>query len=254
MGCAKKLQVFVSSTYADLRAERQAAVEAILTAGHIPAGMELFTAGDQTQMEVIKQWIRESDVFLLILAGRYGSIEPTSRKSYIQLEYEFAFECNKPLFAVAITEEHLDTKNHAAGKSVLEMDHPQKLKEFRAQILTRLVKFWSDPRDIKLAVIETLSQFARRDELIGWVPGDEASKTNILVDEIARLTKENSQARDELSRIRRSTITYNGLTFEEMGKLLLEEKLAADAGGKRSSHFHEAAIAFGDQETSLLHV
>ena len=58
----KKLQVFVSSTYADLKEERQAAVEAILSARHIPAGMELFAAGDKSQMEVIKRWIDESDV------------------------------------------------------------------------------------------------------------------------------------------------------------------------------------------------
>ena len=54
----KKLQVFVSSTYTDLILERQAAVEAILTAGHIPAGMELFAAGDESQMEVIQRWIK----------------------------------------------------------------------------------------------------------------------------------------------------------------------------------------------------
>lgn len=42
----KKLQVFVSSTYNDLTHERQAAVEAILLAQHIPAGMELFAAGN----------------------------------------------------------------------------------------------------------------------------------------------------------------------------------------------------------------
>ena len=41
----RKLQVFISSTYLDLKEERQAAVEAILGAGHIPAGMELFKAG-----------------------------------------------------------------------------------------------------------------------------------------------------------------------------------------------------------------
>lgn len=58
----RKLQVFVSSTFTDLREERQAAVEAILNTGNIPAGMELFAAGDQSQMEVIKEWIRESDV------------------------------------------------------------------------------------------------------------------------------------------------------------------------------------------------
>ena len=70
----RKLQVFVSSTFTDLKEERQAAVEAILKTRNIPAGMELFAAGDQSQMEVIKEWIRESDVYLLILGGRYGSI------------------------------------------------------------------------------------------------------------------------------------------------------------------------------------
>lgn len=98
----KRLQVFVSSTFSDLVKERQAAVEAILTAGHIPAGMELFTSGDESQMEVIKQWIDESDVYLVILAGRYGSVEPNSGKSYTQLEYEYALEKDKPLFACAI--------------------------------------------------------------------------------------------------------------------------------------------------------
>src|SRR6185437_12937032 len=83
----KRLQVFVSSTFIDLKAERQAAVEAILSAGHIPAGMELFAAGDESQMEVIKQWIDESDVYLLIFGWRYGSIDLKSAKSYTQLEY-----------------------------------------------------------------------------------------------------------------------------------------------------------------------
>jgi len=70
----KRHQVFVSSTYTDMRPERHAAVESILKAGHIPAGMELFTAGDQIQiqLQVIRRWIEESDAFLLILGGRYG--------------------------------------------------------------------------------------------------------------------------------------------------------------------------------------
>ncbi|MCV5233546.1 DUF4062 domain-containing protein, partial [Escherichia coli] len=70
----KKLQVFVSSTYEDLKHDRQAAVSAILKAGHIPAGMELFTSGDQSQMDTIRRWIDESDVYMLILGGRYGSV------------------------------------------------------------------------------------------------------------------------------------------------------------------------------------
>ena len=104
----KRLQVFVSSTFNDLKNERQAAVEAILSAGHIPAGMELFTAGDESQMEVIKQWIDESDVYLLILGGRYGSVEPKTGKSYTQLEYEYALGLGKPLFACVVNEAALE--------------------------------------------------------------------------------------------------------------------------------------------------
>src|SRR6266403_5119414 len=101
---SKRLQIFISSTYKDLIKERQAAVEAILSAGHIPAGMELFAAGDESQMEVIKQWIDESDVYLLILGGRYGSVEPKTGKSYTQLEYEYALSQSKPLFACVVKE------------------------------------------------------------------------------------------------------------------------------------------------------
>jgi hypothetical protein len=68
----RKLQVFVSSTFTDMLLERQAAVDAILRAGHIPAGMELFAAGDESQLETIRRWIDDSDVFMLILGGRYG--------------------------------------------------------------------------------------------------------------------------------------------------------------------------------------
>src|SRR5271166_1239465 len=130
----KRLQVFVSSTYSDLIQERQAAVEAILTAGHIPAGMELFTAGDESQMEVIKQWIDESDVYLLILGGRYGSVEPKNGKSYTQLEYEYALGLGKPLFACVIQESVLDERVKTRGRNIFETENPQELKKFRTDV------------------------------------------------------------------------------------------------------------------------
>ena len=49
MNNEKKYQVFISSTFIDLQKERQAAVEAILSVGHIPAGMELFAATNTSQ-------------------------------------------------------------------------------------------------------------------------------------------------------------------------------------------------------------
>src|SRR5215211_977736 len=141
MNQKRKLQVFISSTFADLKEERQAAVEAVLTAGHIPAGMELFAAGDESQMNVIKRWIDESDVYLLILGGRYGSIEPSSQKSYIHLEYDYAVAQQKPLFAVVINEAYLEAKTKQYGFEVLERERQKELEEFRTYVLTKMVKF-----------------------------------------------------------------------------------------------------------------
>ncbi len=98
----KKLQVFVSSTYTDLQEERQAAVQAILDADHIPASMELFKAGNESQLKTIYKWIDESNVYMLILGGRYGTIEENSGKSYTHLEYEYALSKNIPVFAIVI--------------------------------------------------------------------------------------------------------------------------------------------------------
>lgn len=58
----KKSQVFISSTYVDLKEERQVAVKSILKSGHIPTGMELFTANSEEQWNVIKKWIDYSDI------------------------------------------------------------------------------------------------------------------------------------------------------------------------------------------------
>lgn len=223
----RKLQVFVSSTFNDLIRERQAAVEAILTAGHIPAGMELFTAGDESQMDVIKQWINESDVYLLILGGRYGSIEPISGKSYTQLEYEYAISKSKPFFACVIKDAAIEARVKMEGRSVLETENPSNLKEFRATVLTKVSKFWDDTKDIKIAVAETLSGFARREDLVGWVRASTQSDLPALADEIARLSKENANLRIQMSLSANPEDRINGLTFVEL-KAILDKVGASD--------------------------
>jgi hypothetical protein len=214
MAQKKKLQVFISSTYTDLKEERQAAVEAVLTAGHIPAGMELFAAGDESQMNVIKRWIDGSDIYLLLLGGRYGSIESATEKSYIQLEYEYAIDTGKPVFAVVIDDDCLEARVKTLGRSVIETDEPQKLKQFRSLVMSRMVKFWCDPRDIKLAILETMAEFSLRTELVGWIPGDEAVNGGALAEEIARLTKENASLREQVANSGIAPSKYHGLTFD----------------------------------------
>lgn len=195
----KRLQVFVSSTYVDLREERQAAVEAILRAGHIPAGMELFSSGDESQMEVIKQWIDESDVYLLILGGRYGSIEPNSGKSYTHIEYEYAVQQNKPLFACVLNHNAIDERVKKHGILFIEQENPRKLKEFESLVSSKMIRFWSDIKDIKLIILGTLPDFSRRETLMGWIRAGGQVDAPALADEIARLSRENSELREKIS-------------------------------------------------------
>ncbi len=194
----KKLQIFISSTFLDLRAERQAAVEAILKAGHIPAGMELFTAGNQSQMETIKRWIDESDVYMLILGSKYGSIEASTSLSYIELEYDYAASKEIPLFSVVISEKVLDSKTKTLDPDVIEKDHPDELIRFREKVLSKISSFFSDPKDIKLAVHETLADFLTRYKFNGWIPGSEATDIRPFIEEINNLKKEKQLLEDEL--------------------------------------------------------
>jgi hypothetical protein len=219
----KKLQVFVSSTFTDMRDERQATVEAILRAGHIPAGMELFAAGDESQLETIRRWIDDSDVFMLILGGRYGSIEPKSGKSYIRLEYEYATKNKKPLFAAVIDEVFLDAKVQQAGKDVLEKLHGQKLEEFRQTVLSKTSRFFKDVNELKVIVFESLGQFEQNEDLVGWVRGSDVVNPKAILEEMERLQAENAELRNQLPS-RQTPASLASMLSEEAKSLLVGAK------------------------------
>jgi len=174
----KKLQVFVSSTYTDLIEERQAAVEAILEAGHIPAGMELFKAG-KSQMETIHRWIDDSDVYMLILGGRYGSIEEESDLSYTELEYKYALSKNMPVFAVVLSQSFLTSKINSIGlEKTIEQDNPDKHKSFKSLVMSKIVREIDDLKDIKITIHSTLNDFMNSYNMIGWVRYSTLSPTS----------------------------------------------------------------------------
>jgi hypothetical protein len=228
----RKLQIFLSSTYEDLINERLAAMEAILAAGHIPAAMEQFAPGDETAWEKITTWIDESDAFILILGGRYGSIEPTTGKSYVQLEYEYVIEKKKPFFALVVTQEHHEqrVKDFGLGK-VDERENQQSYKEFRNVVKQRLCSFWNDKKDIKAAIFQKLPEWAQRGELIGWVRGDEAAKPEVM-NELARLSQENHELRAKAA-----SDTFDGLTYDELIRYLEQHKIdSADTLMEHSFH------------------
>lgn len=182
----KKVQVFVSSTYTDLIEERQAAVQAILDAGHIPAGMELFKSGS-SQMKTIKKWIDESDVYCLILGGRYGTIEDVSKLSYTQLEYEYAVSKKKPIILIILDDSMLYKKaaDDPKGRFFEEGEAQSKYKAFKEKILKSVVcKFVHNISEIETKIHSDLNEIlnTRSEEMAGWIKGTKG--VDIIHDEL----------------------------------------------------------------------
>jgi hypothetical protein len=130
------------------------------------------------------------------------------------------------LFACVVTDSALEGRVKGFGTSVIETVNPQKLKEFRALVLTKMVRFWEDSKDIKISIGETLSHFSRRDELTGWVRANQEANMPALADEIARLSKENALLCNQIAS-NNPLNTFKGLNFDELrtildGKGLLE--------------------------------
>ena len=195
----KKLQVFISSTYSDLLEERQACVETVLQAGHIPAGMELFAAGSETQLDTIKRWIDASDVYMLLLGGRYGSLDPKTKLAYTEVEYRYALEKKKPVFAVVMSDAFLDTKIAQVGRSVFEQDNVDKYRKFKKLVLSKIVKFFDSLDGIKLAIFQSMIEIDSRYNLEGWVRGSEVVDVKPLISQISALTQENADLKKEIT-------------------------------------------------------
>jgi len=219
----KKLQVFVSSTYTDMLPDRQAAVDAILRAGHIPAGMELFAAGDESQWETIRRWIDDSDVFMLILGGRYGSIEPKSGKSYIEQEYDYASRKKKPFFAAVITEEYLTAKVKAVGPDAIERTNGHLLNAFRENVKKKTSRFFGDINELKVIVFESLARYSEFEELSGWIRGSDVLDPKATLEEVNRLQTENAELRRQLNQLETEVRVSSAVHQEESWALTLND-------------------------------
>lgn len=196
----KKLQIFISSTYKDLQDERQAAVEAILGSNNIPAGMELFKAGNNSQWETIKKWINDFDIYMLILGGRYGSIEPTSKKSYTQLEYEYAISKDIPVFATVLSDSFIKRKESSGSNPDDISEHSNKYlyDEFKKLVMSKMVKIVDDCKDIKLAIHESLSELKEDYDFEGWTRGVSDLTYNNLVEQNSKLVQEVNELKEQL--------------------------------------------------------
>ncbi len=175
----KRFQVFISSTFQDLQGARQEVSQALLRADCFPAGMELFPAADEEQFEFIKTIIDQSDYYIIISAGRYGSIHPETGLSYTEMEYDYAVEVGKPVIRLL----HKDPFNQLKGEYIEKTAKGRRLLDkFRdKQMSGTLVGFWENPRELMAETLFALQDIQRRKPAIGWgrangIASDEAKQ------------------------------------------------------------------------------
>lgn len=165
----KKYQIFISSTYEDLKEERKTVQDTILSMYHFPIGMEMFSAADKGQWEIIKETIESSDYYILIIANRYGTIIENGEDkgiSYTEKEYRYAKSKNIPILVFIID----NSVPRLASQHELSIDSQIKLDEFIREVKEgRMVNWWHTKDELALKVINSLNKEIRNSERPGWI-------------------------------------------------------------------------------------
>jgi hypothetical protein len=193
---SKRYQVFVSSTYADLKQERQKVMQTLMEMDCIPSGMELFPAADEEQWEFIKKVIDDCDYYLVIIGGKYGSTIAEGI-SYTEKEYDYAIA--KGMKVIALLRDNMD--EIPAGKTESDPQLRQRLIAFREEVAkNRLVKFWRTAEELPGLVALSLQKTIKAYPAVGWVRGDRASSEDLLL-ELNTLRKENERLKQTVEEL-----------------------------------------------------
>ncbi|WP_089305222.1 DUF4062 domain-containing protein [Geodermatophilus pulveris] len=165
----RRYQVFISSTFSDLVDERREVMQALLEMDCLPAGMELFPAGDTDQWTLIKGVIEQSDYYLVIVGGRYGSMTAEGI-SYTEKEYDYAVELGVPVMGFVPAE----PDKIPVGKTDRNDAAAEKLAEFRKKVQLKMTKDWKNAEDLGSKITRGLMHLIKTNPRPGWVRGDRA--------------------------------------------------------------------------------
>jgi Domain of unknown function (DUF4062) len=163
----KRYQVFVSSTFLDLQDERGEIMQALLELRCIPAGMKLFPASNDEQWKLIKRVIDDSDYYVIVIGGRYGSLH-SSGISYTEMEYRYALETNKPIIGFL----HQDPSQLPAKNCEKDPIGKQKLEDFKSLVQKKMVKYWKNAHDLGSKVSRSIVNLIEDTPAVGWIRAD----------------------------------------------------------------------------------
>jgi len=187
-----KYPIFINATYDDLRAEREQVLKAVLEMGHIPVGMEMFSAADEEQWKLIARQIDESDYYVVIVAHRYGSV--VDGISFTEKEYDYAVQHGVPVLGFILE----DAAPWPGDRRDTDTIKPASLARFKEKVRRKPVGFWRSADDLHAKMSIALMKAFTTTPRTGWarasgVPGPEVTN------ELSRLSAENADLRKALN-------------------------------------------------------
>jgi len=155
------LRIFLSSTSVDLKAYRAAVRRVIETFDEHPVVMDDFGAHDGDATSVSLEKLRSCDLYVLLLAWRYGTIPTNETLSVTHQEYRAARDAGMPLLVFLADEatERDDGPDALFPAAVRDTEHIAQVREFRAEVGgDRVAAFFTTPESVALAVAAALHQ------------------------------------------------------------------------------------------------
>lgn len=210
----KRYQVFISSTFNDLKKERAEVTQALLELDCIPCGMEVFPAANETQWSWIKKVISECDYYILIIGGMYGSVNVETGLSYTEMEYDYANEKGIPTIAFIIQNED----ELPGNKLESDADKKKNLRLFKEKVKKNLCKFYTTPEDLGGKVSRSITQLKKTNPRAGWVRADSLNNY-ISTEETLHLMRENKELKDKLN------TSYSNLTAFNKENVAKEDEI-----------------------------
>lgn len=186
----RRYQVFVSSTFEDLKEERKHVMHALLQTKCIPAGMELFPAANEEKWDLIKRVIDDCDYYVVIVAGRYGSRGPGG-KSYTEMEFDYAQSTNKPV--IGFYHENIDK---LTGEKLEQDDEGRrKLKAFTTKVkAVQSCAPWRTPEGLESAIKSAMIHAIEFTPMPGWVRANSGPTKEAIAELKAVITREQQTA------------------------------------------------------------
>jgi hypothetical protein len=151
--------IYISSTYGDLKEHRQAVAEVLRDCGYNVDAMEKYGARDDRPKPACEADVSNCDIYIGIFAWRYGHV-PTDdnpeRKSITELEYLAAGQKPRLVFLLADDAPWPGSLRDAENQE----DEGKRIRDLRKRLKAeRWAGFFKSPDDLAKQVLKSVFQF-----------------------------------------------------------------------------------------------